>query len=143
VEEIVIMIKINISSGVLSIIKDNGLKYLALSDGIKVSGEDYYFTIYIMDCSLSWNMPNTRGNICTKAISTNNFVKVGEWAGEGQFIEMNIYQFGLYATSKFDPSMVVPLRKEELEFLPYQDFAQEEIQLNTELHEYIKALEKL
>lgn len=136
------MIKINISAGVLSTINENGLNYLALTDGVKVSGEDYFFTIYFMDCTLSWNMPNAKGDICTKAVSTNNFVKVGEWAGKGQFIEMNIYQFGLYATSKFDPSMVVSLRKEELEFLIHQDFAHEEIPPNTELFEYTKALEK-
>ena len=135
--------RISISAGVLSITTENGIKHLVLCDGISFANEDYFFTLYFMDCLPGWNMPGATGDISTKDIGTGKFIKVGEWAGEGQFIEMNIYQVGLYATSKFDPSMVVSLSKEELKFLTYKDFEKVEIPQNTDLHEYKKALDKL
>jgi hypothetical protein len=135
--------KQGISGGLLSVIKKNDTKYVVLTTSVRQYEKNYYLTLYLIGCSGGWDQAEAIGDICTKEIGTKNFIKVGEWGGVGEFIEMNIYQFGLYATSRFDPSMVVNTTKEELTHLPYINFENTEIPKNTILHRYIKTLERL
>jgi hypothetical protein len=132
--------KYQFNSGINS--PDRG-EYLVFCDSVFVNKKTFSFALYLLGCNGSWNQPKAYGDICTKEFKTTNLIKVGEWAGVGSFLEMNIYQSGLYANSKLDPSLVEGTKKEEQLHLKYKDFEHFEIPVNTKMHRYLKTIDRL
>jgi len=102
--------------------------------------KQYSLTLYLIGYTI--NQYETNGDISTIEHKTKNYIKVGEWAGIGDFIEMNIYKFGLYASSKFDPSQSYQTTKKKLHHLEYRDFENYEIPKNTQMHRYLKTVDR-
>lgn len=127
-------------NGLLSQSKSRGAVFV---DSNKVGNREYSLILYLLGCTLSWNQCESKGDICTLEFKTKKYIKVGEWAGIGMHIEINIYQSGLFVTSRFDPSMVCDTTKEKLIHLNYTNFDNYDIPKNTQMFRYLKIIDKL